>query len=89
MLNFVGFDEQVRAAIGPSCASSWLNVTAAFEAALESGGALAAKAKALFGLRPDYLDTDFYYMIADAASMADQYGHKQVLLCSALRRPDA
>eukprot|EP00937_MAST-01D_sp_MAST-1D-sp2_P006933 g6933.t1 len=72
IFDFVGFDEQVRAAIGDACAQDWDGVTAAFDAALAAGGADAAAAKALFGLPAKYLDADFYYMIADAASMADQ-----------------
>ena len=71
--------KQVREAIGPTCAGAWDGVTAAFDEALMGGGAAAAAAKSLFGLTPGYLDADFYYMIADAASMADQYGRKSAL----------
>lgn len=72
----------MRDAIGPQCAADWETVTAAFERALQVGGSAAVSARALFGLRAEFLATDLYYLIADAASMATQYGHKRSLCAS-------
>jgi hypothetical protein len=40
-------------------------------------------ARSLFGMRPTASPGDFFYMMADSAAMASQYGHKQVL-CQAM-----
>lgn len=74
---FTAFDTQVAAAVGATCAANVQGITAAFVAAIENGTeADNAAAKALFGLDAEMSDTDFYYMIADSAAMADQYGSK-------------
>ena len=85
ILDFTGFDEQVASAIGAECSSNLRATTAAFAAAEAQGGAEAANARRLFGVRPDLPGGDFAYMLADAAAMADQYGHKADL-CSTIGR---
>lgn len=77
---FTAFDERVATAIGDECADNVRAVTAAFDrAVLKSSDATdesAAAAKALFGCSADMWDPDFFYMMADSAAMADQYGSK-------------
>ncbi|KAE9024294.1 hypothetical protein PR002_g11495 [Phytophthora rubi] len=73
---FHQFDEQVALAAGPSCADVLRLTTAAFEKEIASGNA--TKVKGLFGAQ-ELADPDFFYMIADAAAMAVQYGHKDIV----------
>ncbi|OWZ08800.1 Serine protease [Phytophthora megakarya] len=73
---FHQFDEQVALAAGPSCSEVLRLTTAAFEKELSSGNATTVKS--LFGAQ-DLADADFFYMIADAAAMAVQYGHKDIV----------
>ncbi|KAK1929039.1 putative serine protease EDA2 [Phytophthora citrophthora] len=63
-------------AAGPSCADVLRLTTEAFEEQLKSGNATAVKG--LFGAQ-ELEDADFFYMIADAAAMAVQYGHKDIV----------
>jgi hypothetical protein len=93
ILNFTGFDEQVELAIEkpvPGCAAKLKAVTAAFEAKFAAGEASKAAAKVAMGagnlVGSELGDNDFWYMIADGAAMADQYGHKKEL-CTALELP--
>ena len=79
VFNFTGFDQQVREAIGEDCAAGWELVTRAYDVALQPPAAEKAAALAQLGLRPGYLNADLYYLIADAAAMADQYGRKDAL----------
>ncbi|KAG6971974.1 hypothetical protein JG688_00004222 [Phytophthora aleatoria] len=73
---FHQFDEQVALATGPSCADVLRLTTEAFEKELTSTNATTVKG--LFGAQ-DLADADFFYMIADAAAMAVQYGHKDIV----------
>ncbi|POM57551.1 Serine protease family S28, partial [Phytophthora palmivora] len=73
---FHQFDEQVALAAGPSCAEVLRLTTAAFEKEITSGNGTTVKK--LFGAQ-DLADADFFYMIADAAAMAVQYGHKDIV----------
>jgi hypothetical protein len=41
------------------------------------------KSRMLFGMNPSSSPGDFFYMMADSAAMADQYGHKEAL-CNAM-----
>jgi len=63
---------------------------AAFEASMTAGGEEAIAAKDLFNVAGLADERDFYYMLADSASMAVQYGSKEDM-CIALQRygPDA
>ncbi|EEY54987.1 serine protease family S28, putative [Phytophthora infestans T30-4] len=73
---FHQFDEQVALAAGPSCADVLRLTTEVFEKEVASANATAVKK--LFGAQ-DLADADFFYMIADAAAMAVQYGHKDIV----------
>ncbi|CEG41867.1 serine protease family [Plasmopara halstedii] len=73
---FYQFDEQVALAVGPSCADVLRLTTEVFETEIRSANA--TKVKALFGAQ-SLADADFFYMIADAAAMSVQYGHKDVV----------
>ncbi|ETM43215.1 hypothetical protein L914_11243 [Phytophthora nicotianae] len=73
---FHQFDEQVALAMGPSCADVLRLTTETFERELKSTNATTVKG--LFGAQ-DLADADFFYMIADAAAMAVQYGHKDIV----------
>ncbi|CAH0517612.1 unnamed protein product [Peronospora belbahrii] len=63
-------------AVVPSCAEILRLTTTAFEKEIASRNA--TEAKKLFGAQ-NLADADFFYMIADAAAMAVQYGHKDVV----------
>mmetsp|Transcript_64794 Transcript_64794/g.180048 ORF Transcript_64794/g.180048 Transcript_64794/m.180048 type:complete len:468 (-) Transcript_64794:401-1804(-) len=83
---FTAFDERVATAIGDECADNVRAVTAAFERAVvgeDATNATNADAKALFGCAADMWDEDYFYMLADSAAMADQYGSK-FALCDTL-----
>jgi len=90
ILNFTQFDAHVEAAIDrpkPGCAARLKEVTAAFERTFVSDKDTAKTimgATNLIGTKNG--DNDFWYMIADSAAMADQYGRKS-MLCSALSKP--
>lgn len=73
---FHQFDEQVAEAAGDTCADALRQTTAAFESQIRGGNE--TKVKALFGAQ-DLCDADFFYMLADSAAMAVQYGHKNVV----------
>jgi hypothetical protein len=86
---FHQFDEQVALAAGPSCADVLRLTTAAFEKEIASSNA--TRVKGLFGAQT-LADADFFYMIADAAAMAVQYGHKDVVcnsMVGAFERDDS
>ncbi|RHY32557.1 hypothetical protein DYB32_002460 [Aphanomyces invadans] len=74
--NFHGFDEQVAESVGPECADSLRRITAAYEAEIAAGRG--KQVKALFGAEA-LNDPDFFYMLADSAAMAVQYGTKDKL----------
>ncbi|CAH0473836.1 unnamed protein product [Peronospora belbahrii] len=74
--HFHRFDEQMAMAVVPSCAEILRLTTTAFEKEIASRNA--TEAKKLFGAQ-NLADADFFYMIADAAAMAVQYGHKDVV----------
>jgi len=84
ILDFPQFDMYVAKAIGEPCAGRLRNVTRAFEDALRVPAA-ACVTKGLFGCDCDMWDADFFYMLADAAAMVDQYGRKDEL-CSFLEK---
>ncbi|KAG6966497.1 hypothetical protein JG687_00004816 [Phytophthora cactorum] len=81
---FHQFDEQVALATGPSCADVLRLTTEAFEKELTSTNATTVKG--LFGAQ-GLADADFFYMIADAAAMAVQYGHKDIV-CDSMVAPE-
>ena len=82
ILDFTQFDRYVARAIGEPCAGRLRNVTHAFEDALRVPAA-ACVTKGLFGCDCEIWDADFFYMLADAAAMVNQYGRKEEL-CSFL-----
>lgn len=73
---FHEFDEQVALSAGEKCANVLRETTASFEEQIKNGNA--TKVKGLLGAQ-DLCDADFFYMVADSAAMAVQYGHKNVL----------
>ncbi|DBA02672.1 TPA: hypothetical protein N0F65_010497 [Lagenidium giganteum] len=73
---FHQFDEQVAIAAGEKCANVLRATTAKFEEEIKGGNETAVKS--LLGAE-NLSDADFFYMLADAAAMAVQYGHKNVL----------
>ncbi|TMW64699.1 hypothetical protein Poli38472_011579 [Pythium oligandrum] len=73
---FYQFDEQVALSAGEQCANALRETTKAFEDEIKKGNATAVKG--LLGAQ-DLCDADFFYMVADAAAMAVQYGHKDVV----------
>jgi pimeloyl-ACP methyl ester carboxylesterase len=74
---FHEFDEQVAEAAGEHCADVLRRTTDALELEMARGNG--TRVRALFGSRPEMEDADFFYMLADSAAMAVQYGHKNVL----------
>jgi hypothetical protein len=78
--DFHGFDEQVAESAGPKCADALRQTTRAFEDEIQRGNA--TRVKSLLGAQA-LADADFFYMLADAAAMAVQYGHKDVV-CKAM-----
>ena len=90
---FTAFDQQVAKAIDiprPGCADKLRAVTRAFEAQFAAGPDGASVAKKIMNAAnldgTTLGDADFWYMIADGAAMADQYGGK-ARLCAALTTP--
>lgn len=83
IINFPQFDMQVSAAIGNKCADQIKRINAAFEKTIASGKEGWDYATGLFYCEKDMWTQDFFYMIADSWSMADQYGGKS-LLCDAI-----
>ncbi|CAI5744740.1 unnamed protein product [Peronospora destructor] len=79
---FYQFDEQVALATGPLCADVLRLTTAEFEKEIASSNG--TKVKELFGAQ-NLANADFFYIIADAAAMAVQYGHKDVV-CESMTR---
>lgn len=74
---FHEFDEQVAISAGQECADVLRKTTRALEHELAHGNG--TRVRRLFGARSDMDDADFFYMAADSAAMAVQYGHKNVL----------
>ena len=79
LFEFPQFDEQVAASAGAECAAAVRATTAALEKALAAGGDDALATKALFGAEALDWQADFWYMAADSAAMAVQYGMKEAL----------
>lgn len=76
--DFTAFDEQVATSAGRECAAALRSITTAIE---EGRSAVAEK------LNATQLNAgDFFYMVADAAAEAIQYGHRDVL-CNAVTPP--
>mmetsp|Transcript_11675 Transcript_11675/g.15424 ORF Transcript_11675/g.15424 Transcript_11675/m.15424 type:complete len:474 (-) Transcript_11675:311-1732(-) len=84
--NFTRFDEVEAAAVGEACANQLRNVTAAFEAAWDAGGAQKQTLLDLFNAPTDLTKGDMAWMLADSAAMGPQYGAKAEL-CSYLVDP--
>ncbi|CAK4084108.1 unnamed protein product [Aphanomyces euteiches] len=74
--NFHGFDEQVAESAGLPCANALRLITAAYEAEIAAGRG--KEVKGLLGAEA-LSDPDFFYMLADSAAMAVQYGKKDKL----------
>lgn len=72
---FEEFDEQVAASAGADCADAIRATTAALEDAVVLSTESAAHVKGLFGAGA-LEGADFWYMTADSAAMAVQYGMK-------------
>jgi len=83
IIDFPQFDMQVAAAIGNRCADQIKRINAAFEKTVASGSEGWNYVTDLFYCEKDMWADDFFYMIADSWSMADQYGSKS-LLCDAI-----
>lgn len=75
---FPEFDMQVAESAGSECADAVRATTAALEEAYDAN---ATATKALFNVDEDGLTwgADFWYMVADSAAMAVQYGNKASL----------
>lgn len=78
ILDFVEFDQRVSAALGNKCADQIRRTQRAFEYMHEQPNGL-AKSLQMFNCDSKMSVTDFYFMIADSWSMADQYGSKKDL----------
>lgn len=78
ILDFVEFDQRVSAAIGNKCADQVRRIQKAFEYLNEQPNGLANSLE-MFNCDSKMSVTDFYFMIADSWSMADQYGSKKEL----------
>ena len=78
IIDFYDFDMAVTAAIGNECAAQIKRTQSAFEGMLETAAGFQS-ALSLFNCESDMWKEDFYYMIADSWSMADQYGSKAAL----------
>jgi pimeloyl-ACP methyl ester carboxylesterase len=78
IIDYYDFDMAVTAAIGNTCANQIRRTNAAYEGMLATPAGF-QKALSLFGCESDMWTEDFYYMIADSWSMADQYGSKAAL----------
>jgi len=74
IFDFTAFDTQVYEAIGTPCSSYVQATTAAFENGVQNGDG--GRLRSLFGMDPASSNGDFFYMMADSAAMADQYGSK-------------
>ena len=82
LVNFTGFDETVSTALGSSCSNNLKRLTSVF-VQLKSDAKKWKEAKVTMrasNLVDTHLgDDDFWYALADAAQMLDQYGHKAIL----------
>jgi hypothetical protein len=78
LFSFPQFDEQVATSAGDECAAAVRATTTALEAAYDADS---TATKALFHVAADGLtwSADFWYMVADSAAMAVQYGNKASL----------
>ena len=79
IVDYYQFDQQVSAAIGNECADQVKRINAAFERKISTPQGW-QDALAQFQCENDMWTQDFFYMIADAWSMMDQYNSK-ALLC--------
>ena len=87
---FTAFDTHIHDALhakSASCAAALRAATDALERAFAKGASEASRVKALFNASnlagTVHGDTDFFYAVADAPAMLDQYGQKDAL-CAAL-----
>jgi len=80
IIDYTDFDKAVTAAVGPECAQQIRNINSAYERMIDNDTSAVSKgwaeALAQFDCEPDMWYEDFFYMIADSWSMADQYGAK-------------
>jgi pimeloyl-ACP methyl ester carboxylesterase len=75
ILEFPEFDQQIAASAGPECSAALRAATLVIEEALVKNEALT---KARFGA-DNFSDGDFFYLMADVAALAIQYGHPDEL----------
>ena len=87
---FTAFDTHIHDALhakSASCAAALRAATDALERAFAKGASEASRVKALFNASnlagTAHGDADFFYAVADAPAMLDQYGQKDAL-CAAL-----
>ena len=89
IVDYYQFDEQVTAAVGNQCSDRISEIQKSFEKLIlddngkdvnEEGWKIALD---MFNCEYDMWKEDFYYMMADSWSMADQYAHKESL-CNAI-----
>ena len=81
IFDFYQFDVHIHNVLAPPCREAWRATVRLMDAELAEGRGAALKAR--FGAQA-LTDDDFRYMTADAAAMAAQYGHKDVL-CRAMQ----
>jgi pimeloyl-ACP methyl ester carboxylesterase len=87
IVDYYQFDMQVAAAIGNECADQIKRINGAFERATTTPQGF-QNALSQFHCESDMWKEDFFYMMADSWSMADQYSAKSQL-CSAVLKPGA
>lgn len=93
IVDYTDFDKAVTAAVGSECAAQIRKLNGAYERMIgpKDGEAFRSgdgwkTATGQFHCEPDMWYEDFFYMIADSWSMADQYGAKSAL-CPAILAP--
>lgn len=75
--DFTAFDDQIVESAGPECAAVLRNATHLIEQEMLRSPSDNARIKTLFGADPSDFedDGDFYFMLADSAALAFQYGY--------------
>eukprot|EP00595_Chromulina_sp_UTEXLB2642_P003512 CAMPEP_0196765018 /NCGR_PEP_ID=MMETSP1095-20130614/7400_1 /TAXON_ID=96789 ORGANISM="Chromulina nebulosa, Strain UTEXLB2642" /NCGR_SAMPLE_ID=MMETSP1095 /ASSEMBLY_ACC=CAM_ASM_000446 /LENGTH=208 /DNA_ID=CAMNT_0042122173 /DNA_START=1226 /DNA_END=1849 /DNA_ORIENTATION=+ len=82
IIDYYGFDQQVSAAIGNSCSDQIKRINKAYEEKVSTTEGW-SEVLSSFNCESDMWKEDFFYMIADSWSMADQYSQKDSL-CNAI-----
>ena len=85
IVDYTGFDKQVSAAVGNACSDQIRRIQGAFERMIVSADGW-TKALKMFYCESDMWKEDFFYMLADSWSMADQYSSKSAL-CTEILAP--